>query len=100
MKKRITSAGILLVVFIPFLILGGLPFAMLMAVLSVLSLYELLTTRHKIRRIPAAIELYSYILVLFFTLNNYNVADVFYMLDYKLMAFLVLINLSPLVNII
>lgn len=99
MKTRITSALVLLVIFIPFLLLGGLPFAMLMAVLSVLSLYELLATRHKIRKIPSTIELYSYILVLFLTLNNYNSADVFYMVDYKLLAFLIMINLSPLVFI-
>lgn len=97
MKKRIISAFVLLVIFIPLLITGGLPFAVLMSILSVLSLYELLKTRRKIRTIPFAIELYSYILVAFFTLNNFNQSDIFYMIDYRLMAFLIIINLIPLV---
>lgn len=99
MKTRIISAIILLLIFIPLLIIGGLPFAILMAILAVLSLYELLKTRRKIRKIPASIELYAYILVLFFTMNGFNSADIFYMLDYKLMAILILVNLSPLVFI-
>lgn len=97
MKKKIISAAILLAIFIPLLIMGGLPFAILMSLLSVLSLYELLKTRRKMRTIPFAIELYSYILVAFFTLNNFNQTGIFYMIDYRLMAFLIIINLIPLV---
>lgn len=97
MKVRIISAIVLLAIFIPLLILGGLPFAILMALLSVLSLHELLKLRRKTKVIPFSIELYSYILTAFFTLNNYNNGDVFYTLDYRLMAILILVNLIPLV---
>lgn len=99
MKTRIISAIVLLAIFIPLLILGGMPFAILMALLSVLSLHELLKVRRKVSIIPFSIELYSYILVAFFTLNNLNQSYVFYMLDYRLMAFLILVNLAPLVFI-
>lgn len=97
MKKKIISSIILLVIFIPLLITGGLPFAILMSILSVLASYELLKTRRKFRTIPFAIELYSYILVAFFTLNNFNQSNIFYMIDYRLMAFLIIVNLIPLV---
>jgi len=99
MKKRIISAVVLLAIFIPLLLWGGLSFAILMSILAVLALYELLKLRSKTRKLPAAIELFSYLLVMFFTMNNYSSSSSFYMLDYKLMAFLILINLSPLVFI-
>lgn len=99
MKTRVISAIVLLLVFIPLLIFGGLPFAVLMAILAVASLYELLKIRRKIRKLPICIELFAYILVAFFTMNNFSSADAFYMLDYRLMAFLLLVNLSPLVFI-
>ncbi len=97
MKTRIISAILLLIIFIPILFLGGISFAILMAILAVASLNELLKIRRRKRKIPMCIELYSYILVAFFTMNNYSSSDAFYMLDYRLMAFLILINLAPLV---
>ena len=96
MKIRTISAVILLAVFIPLLIVGGLPFAMLMALLAVCSLYELFKTRRKVNKIPMAIELYSYILVAFFTMNSYGSGNIL-LLDYRILAFLILINLAPLV---
>ena len=42
MTKRIVSAVILIAVLLPFLIIGGTPFVILMSVLGVLGLYELL----------------------------------------------------------
>ena len=43
--KRIISAAIMLIIFIPLLITGGKPFAILMSLLAVLGLYELLHMR-------------------------------------------------------
>jgi len=63
MKKRIISAVVLLAIFIPLLLWGGLSFAILMSILAVLALYELLKLRSKTRKLPAAIELFSYLLV-------------------------------------
>ena len=41
MKTRVVSAIILVLVFLPFLVMGGLPFAVFMTVLSLLGLREL-----------------------------------------------------------
>lgn len=96
MKERIISAIVLLIIFVPILILGELPFAILMSILAVCSLHELFKTRRKVNRIPMAIELYSYILVIFFTMNDYGSYNIM-SLDYRLMPFLVLTNLTPLI---
>ena len=59
MKTRIISAILLLIIFIPILFLGGISFAILMAILAVASLNELLKIRRRKRKIPMCIELYS-----------------------------------------
>lgn len=41
MKKRVITAGIALTIFLPFLFLGKLPFAILVTLMSVISVYEL-----------------------------------------------------------
>ncbi len=42
MKLRIISAILLVVIFVPFLLIGELPFAIFMAILGVAGLYELI----------------------------------------------------------
>ncbi len=97
MKIRIISSIFMLLIFIPLLLLGDLAFAILMALIAVLALYEILKAHHKVRKIPYYIELYSYILVFLFTINNYNSAISFYMLDYRLLSFLIVSLMLPLV---
>lgn len=99
MKKRLISAIVMLLIFIPVLMIGGISYAILMAILAFCSLYELIKIRGKVKTLPAVVELFAYILVAFFTMNNYSTSDTFYMLDYRLMAILILVNLSPLVFI-
>ena len=51
MKQRIISAVVLLAIFIPILLIGKTPYAILMAVLAWMGLYELLKARKKKNRI-------------------------------------------------
>ena len=99
MKKRAISAVILLLIFVPLLFKGGIFFAGLMAVLSAVCLYELLNIRKKTRPFPFNVEIFSYILTMFFAMNGYNDGGVLYSLDYRLISFLILVNLIPLVFI-
>lgn len=99
MKTRIISSIFILLIFVPLLILGDLSFALLMSFLAVLALRELLKSRHKVRRVPYYMELLAYILVFFFTINNYNSTISFYMLDYRLLSFLIVSLMLPLVFI-
>ena len=45
MTKKIISAIILVLIFVPFIIVGELPFTIFMTVLSIFGLYELLKVR-------------------------------------------------------
>lgn len=99
MTKRVMSALLIVIVFIPFLIMGGISFQILMSAIAVLSLYELLHIREQKEKFPLIINLFAYILVLYFTFGTTNVIDFQYSLDYKVMSVIIFLFLSPLVFI-
>jgi phosphatidate cytidylyltransferase len=68
-----------------------------MCLFAVLSLREMLNIRPKEKRAPIEIEIFSYIIILFFVMNNYDGNFNYYFLDYRLIASLILIDLIPLV---
>ncbi len=99
MKIRIISAAIMLLIFIPLLILGGVPFALLMLLISLIALHEIFKVRRKEKEIPFIMELLSYVLVGFLTLNNYKSHALILEIDYQLVAFMIFAFLFPIVFI-
>ena len=97
MKKSIFSTIILILLFIFSLFLGKLPFSIIMSIFACFCLREILNIRGKDRRIPIEVELLAYILVVFFTMNNYYGMTDYYLVDYRLIAALILIDLIPLI---
>ena len=67
MKNRVISAILLLIVFVPFLVVGGMPFAVLMLVVGLLGLHELIKARETKKEFPFLMKLFAYLLVGFFT---------------------------------
>ena len=99
MKKRIIGAILVVVIFIPFLIIGKMPFAIFMAALSVSSLYELLKVRESQKKFPRILKLVAYVLTLTFCLYNVDSIEFQYNFDYRVMTFLIFVFLSPIVFI-
>ncbi len=99
MKKRILSAIILLMIFIPILIIGSTPYAILMTLLAIAGLYELIRVREGKKKFPFLIKVIAYLLMLFFCLSNYQSNVLSYVMDYRVMAFLIFVFLLPLVFI-
>ncbi len=99
MTKRVMSALLIVIVFIPFLIIGGVSFQILMSAIAVLSLYELLHIKEQKEKLPLVINLFAYILVLYFTFGNTSAVDFQYSLDYKVMSGIIFLFLAPLVFI-
>lgn len=60
MKKRVISAVVALAIIIPLIALGGIYFKIGMAVLSILSMYEILKLR---KELPIFIKVISYVLI-------------------------------------
>lgn len=69
MKMRLIGAAILLVVLVPLLILGGLPFQIGMAILAALSFRELIILFKSKNKLPIVMEIFSYIGVIVITLS-------------------------------
>ena len=99
MKTRVLSAVILLIIFIPLLIIGKLPFSLLMLLISLVGLHEIYCVRRKEKEFPFIMELFGYILVGFLTLNNYRSASLILEIDYRLVAFMIFLFVLPIIFI-
>lgn len=99
MKIRIVSAIILLALFIPALILGGVFFRFLMLITAMIGLHELLSLRKTKKEFPIFMELFAYILVGFLTISNYQSQTLYHLMDYRMMAFMIFAFLTPMVFI-
>ena len=95
MKKRILSAIIMILIFVPLLFIGGVPFTILMTLLALASMYELITIREKKKKIPMLIKVISYLLVILSSILTYNQNIFSYTMSYQLISFIVLIFLLP-----
>ena len=72
MKKRIISAIIMILIFVPLLFIGGIPFSILMTLLSVGAMHELITIREKKKEFPLLTKIISYLFVIFASILTYN----------------------------
>ncbi len=100
MTKRVVSAIVMVLIFVPFLIMGGIPFTILMAVLGVLGLYELLKIRGDVKKkFPVVMRLLAYLMTIFLIVNNANSIDLQYDLDYRLVSLIIFLFLAPMVFI-
>lgn len=99
MKVRIISAIILLLIFVPLLIVGDLPFSLLMVAISLIGLREIFKVKRKQREIPVMMELFGYLAVAFLTLNNYKSANLVFEIDYRIVAGMIFAFLLPVVFI-
>lgn len=99
MGKRILSALVLIAIFVPLIIVGGTPFAVLMTLTSLMGLYELFRIRETKKRFPFGIKLLAYVMTAFFCLSNYHTSVLVYTVDYRVMAFLIFAFLLPIIFI-
>lgn len=99
MKKRVISAIVVVAIFIPFLIIGELPFAVFMSALSIAGLYELLRVRESRKEFPLLLKIFAFLLTIYFCLYNTGSIEFHYNFDYRVMAFIIFLFLSPMVFI-
>ena len=99
MTKRVISAVILVLIFVPFLIIGELPFTIFMSVLSIFGLYELLKVRETKKKFPIVLKIFAYLLTCYFCLYNTSSIEFINKFDYRVMAFIIFLFISPMVFI-
>lgn len=99
MKTRVLSAVLMVAIFIPFLLIGGLPFNIFMAVVSAFGLHELIKVRETRKKFPQVLKIFAYILVMILCFTETNVIEFSYNMDYRFLAFIVFLFTSPMVFI-
>ena len=99
MKTRVISAIIMILVFIPFIVIGELPFAIFMSVLSMLGLHELLKVRETKKNFPIVLKVFAYLLTLYFCLYNTSSIEFFNKFDYRVIALIIFTFITPMVFI-
>lgn len=99
MKIRILSAIVLIAIAIPILLVGGEVFAVFIGLLAVAGLYELIHLRESKKEFPFMMKILAYLLVLFFTLFNFESTYFVYNVDYRVMTFIIFTFLIPIVFI-
>lgn len=99
MTKRVISAIVMVLIFVPLLIIGELPFIIFMTILSVLGLYELLKVRETKKKFPLVLKIFAYIGTLYFCLYNTSSIEFFNKFDYRVMACIIFLFITPMVFI-
>lgn len=99
MAKRVASAIVIALIFIPFLLMGGIYFTVFMSIIGMLGLYELLHIRAVKKKIPLGMRIIAYIMVAVLIISNYKAIDFQYNLDYRLVSAIIFLFLSPMVFI-
>jgi phosphatidate cytidylyltransferase len=72
MKQRLMSALVMIIICVPLLLIGGLPFRFGISILSIIGLYEIINANKNIK-IPDIIKLLSYILIILFVLLDISI---------------------------
>ncbi len=99
MKKRIISAIIMVAVFVPLLLIGGITFAIFMTILALFGLYEIMNIRETKKPFPIAMKVIAYLMVIFFSMTNFKSIEFLYNVDYRVMTFIIFVFLVPMVYI-
>ena len=99
MKTRVASAFLIVLIFVPLLLIGGMAFAIFMTILATLGLYELIHIRESKKEFPFLMKLFAYVMVVFFSLSHFDSIVFSYTMDFRVVAFMIFAFLSPMVFI-
>ena len=72
MKKRVLSAMVLLAIFIPLILIGGIPFKIGLAIVSILTFKEVIDLRKKEKDFPSLIKILGLLCLLFLIFYTHN----------------------------
>jgi phosphatidate cytidylyltransferase len=99
-KQRIISAIVVLSVIIPIIILGGNIYNFAVVLIALFGMKELIDMVDKKEDFPLLVQIFAYIGLLFFLLNNIisTTSNIFILnIDYKIIASILIILLVPLI---
>ena len=95
MKKRVVSAIVMLLIFVPLLIIGGTIFNIGLVLISLMGLYEFLKVKENKKELPLFIKIISYVFFLLMIMVNVTNKDYALKMDYCIISGLFLTFLVP-----
>ena len=97
MTKRIVSALVALLIFIPIIIKGGIIFNIAAYLVGILGLYEFLNAKSMKKPVPFFINVIAYIFLSLIILVDVKSLSTMFSLDYRVLAALFIVFLLPVV---
>ncbi|NLA33488.1 MAG: phosphatidate cytidylyltransferase [Tenericutes bacterium] len=97
MTTKVISSIIMIIVLIPIVILGGLPYNLLALLIALGGFYELIKLRERKKEIPFIVKIIAYIITTILIFNNTNEMGFSYALDYRILALVIISMLGPIV---
>lgn len=91
MKKRVISAAVLIAIFIPLLIIKGIPFQIALGIISLLVFKEVLDLKKKEKDIPNLIKFIGILVLLFSIYQKTNIM----LINYSCLGTLLIVYLLP-----
>lgn len=88
MKKRIISAILMVLIFVPFVVIGKIPFAIFMTILGLLALKEMFDLE---KNIPLWCKVVGYFIGLILILNLFGIYNFNLVIDYRMIGTLFLL---------
>lgn len=96
MYKRIKSAIIMLIVIIPILIIGGIPYSLAVGLIACVAFKELIEIRKdKSNDYPNLLKIISIVCMLYLTYSNFDKYGLLFGVSYKLLCGIILILCIP-----
>ena len=97
MKKRTMSAFLALCIFVPILYYGGIPYTVMMYILSLQGMREIFDALGKKKAVPQFVQCISYVLITYLVLTAGTISSITAIFDFRLLSSIVLLYLLPVI---
>ncbi|MBQ8901903.1 MAG: phosphatidate cytidylyltransferase [Bacilli bacterium] len=95
MKVRVISALVAIAILVPFLVMGGIPFAIIVGALSVWAYKEVLDLKKTHNEIPDAVKVCGLFALLYLVLGNYGINSLDFAVSYSRIILPLILLLIP-----
>lgn len=97
MKQRILTAILLIVVAVPLLIVGKVPFAIAISILSIGGFYEMVQLKETEHKLPTFMKVVAAILLLLLTIVNQGGSSYEFLIDYRVATAVIFLLTIPII---
>ena len=95
MKVRVLSVFVLILVLVPFLLIGGYPFAFAISIIGILGYKEILDLKKDHKEIPFTVKILGLISLIYLIVGNYGVNTLNYAINFPKILLPIILVLIP-----